>query len=253
MKPIWKGSIAFGLVNIPVKMYAAINRRPVSFKLLHQKDNAPIEYRRWCAKDNQEVPWEEVVKGVDLGDGQLYVFSKRELSNLRPKRSDVIDISEFVGEGGIDRVLFDQHYYLGPEREGQKAFFLLHETLRKSDKLAIGSFVMREREYVCVLGPYGPGMILSTLNYLDEVRPMSDVEGIGTKPELKTKELELAEQLIDKLTVKKVDMSRFKDTYMEKLKEAIEKRDQKHLVTREEVKPTPEANLLDALKASLES
>jgi DNA end-binding protein Ku len=253
MKPIWKGSIAFGLVNIPVKMYAAINRRPVSFRLLHQKDNSPIEYRRWCTQNDHEVPWDEVVKGVDLGDGQFYVFSKRELVTLRPKRSEVIDITEFVGEEGIERVLLDQHYYLGPEKEGQKAFFLLHQTLKKSGKLAIGSFVMREREYVCILGPYGPGIMLSTLNYLDEVRPMSEVEGVGTAPELKDKELELAEQLIEKLTVKQVDMSRFKDTYMEKLKEAIEKRDQEHLVTLEEVKPTPEANLLDALKASLES
>jgi len=253
MKPIWKGSIAFGLVNIPIKMYAAVDRRPVSFKLLHQKDNSPIEYRRWCAQHDHEVPWDEVVKGVDLGDGQFYVFSKRELATLRPKRSDVIDITGFVHEGSIERVLLDQHYYLGPDREGQKAFFLLHETLRKTGKLAVGSFVMREREYVCVLGPYGPGIIMSTLNYLDEIRPMAEVEGIASKPELKSKELELAEQLIDKLTVKSLDMSRFKDTYMDKLKEAIEKRDQKHLITTEEIKPTPEANLLDALKASLES
>lgn len=253
MKPVWNGSISFGLVNIPVKLYAAINRRPVSFHLLHQKDNSPVEYRRWCAQGGHEVPWDEVVKGVDLGDGQFYIFSKRELATLRPKKSEVIDIQEFVKEGSIDRVLYDQHYYLGPEKEGQKAFFLLHETLKEGKKLAIGSFVMREREYVCALGPYGPGMILSTLNYADEVRPMSEVEGIDSRPELKEKELELAEQLIDKLTVRSLDMSRFKDTYMEKLRQAIEMRDQKHLVTVEEVKPTPEANLLDALKASLES
>ena len=165
----------------------------------------------------------------------------------------MIEIAEFVGEGGIERILLDHHYYLGPEKEGQKAFFLLHETLRRTGKLAIGSFVMREREYACVLGPYGPGMILSTLNYLDEVRPMSEVEGIGTKPELSAREIELAEQLIDKLTVKEVDMTRYRDTYVEKLREAIEKRDQKRMVTPEEAKPTAEANLLDALKASLEN
>lgn len=254
MKAIWSGSLSFGLVNIPIKLYAAIERRPVNFKLLHEKDNSPIEYRRWCSQDDHEVPWNEVVKGVDLGEGTFYVLSKQELSSLRPKRSDNIEVHEFVSWDKVDRIYVDQHYYLGPQKGGQKAFFLLREVLVKSGKVAIASFVMREREYVAAIGPFGPGMLLTTLNYLDEVRTMEGLEGLGEAPALKKGELELAQQLIDKLTVDALDLDKFKDTYRDRLKEAIEARDAKHLVTVErEVKATPEVNLLDALKASLRS
>lgn len=254
MKAIWNGSLSFGLVNIPVKLYAAIERRPVSFKLLHEKDNSPIEYRRWCSQHGHEVPWNEVVKGVDLGEGTFYVLSKQELGSLRPKRSESIDVQEFVAEDKLDRIWVDQHYYLGPDKGGQKAFFLLREVLVRGKKLAIATFVMREREYVAAIGPYGPGMLLTTLNYLDEVRSMEGLEGMAEKPPTKRNELELAEQLIDKMTMDKLNLSKFKDNYRERLKQAIEARDAKHLVqVEQEVRPTPEANLLDALKASLES
>jgi DNA end-binding protein Ku len=254
MKAIWNGSLSFGLVNIPVKMYAAIDRRPVNFKLLHEKDNSPIEYRRWCSQHDHEVPWNEVVKGVDLGEGTFYVLSKQELSSLRPKRSESIEVHEFVAEDRLDRIWIDQHYYLGPEKGGHKAFFLLRDVLSKERKLAVASFVMREREYVAAVGPYGPGMLLSTLNYQDEVRSMEGLEGIDEKVAPKRNEVELAQQLIEKLTVKKLDLTKFKDNYRERLKQAIEARDAKHLVqVEQEVKATPEENLLDALKASLES
>lgn len=254
MKSIWNGSLSFGLVNIPVKLYAAIERRPVSFKLLHEKDNSPIEYRRWCSQHDHEVPWNEVVKGVDLGEGTFYVLSKQELSSLKPRRSESIDVQEFVAEDRLDRIWVDQHYYLGPDKGGQKAFFLLREVLAHGKKLAIATFVMREREYVAAIEPYGPGMLLTTLNYFEEVRSMEGLEGMAEKPPTKRNELELAQQLIDKLTVNKLDLSKFKDNYRDKLKQAIEARDAKHMVQIEpEVKATPEANLLDALKASLES
>ena len=254
MKAIWNGAVSFGLVNIPVKLYSAVEQRPVSFKLIHETDGNPIEYRRWCAKGEHEVPWEEVVKGVDIGEGAFYVFSKQELSTLRPKRSDLIEIVQFVEQGALDRVYVDAHYYLGPEKPGKKAFFLLRETLERTKKMAVGSFVMREREHVCVIGPYGPGLLLSTLNYADEVRSMEAIPDLGERPELQEQELELAGQLIEKLSVRSLDLSQFKDRYRERLIEAIDKRDAKHLVIMEEVvKATPESNLLDALKASLES
>ncbi|MDD1756142.1 MAG: Ku protein [Methanomassiliicoccales archaeon] len=254
MKAIWNGSLSFGLVNIPVKMYAAVERRPVNFKLLHEKDNSPIEYRRWCSQHDHEVPWNEVVKGVDLGEGTFYVLSKQELNSLKPKRSESIEIQEFVAEDRLERIWVDQQYYLGPDKGGQKAFFLLREVLTRGRKLAIANFVLREREYLAAIGPYGPGMLLTTLNYLDEIRSMESLEGTGEKPQYKRNELELAEQLIDKLTVRELDLSKFKDNYRARLKQAIEARDAKHLVqVEEEVKATPDANLLDALKASLES
>jgi len=253
LKAIWSGSLSFGLVNIPIKLYSAVNQRPVTFHLLHEKDQSPIEYKRWCSKGDHDVPWNEVVKGVDMGDGTYYVFPKSELSLLKPKKSDTFEVVEFVDGGTIARILTDSHYYLGPDKSGLKSYFLLHETLRKSGKVAIGSFVMREREYAGVIEPYGPAMLLTTLNYEDEVRSVEEIEGLKEAPELKKNELELAEQLIHKMTAKRLDISKFHDTFSEKLKVALEKRDLKHLVTmQEEVKPTTEENLLDALKASLE-
>jgi DNA end-binding protein Ku len=240
-------------VNIPIKLYAAVDRRPVTFHLLHEKDKSPIEYKRWCSKGNHEVPWNEVVKGVDIGDGTYYVFSKSELANFRPKRSEVFEVAEFVDGSGIGRILTDQHYYLGPDKSGLKSFFLLRETLRRTGKVAVGSFVMREREYAGVIEPYGPTMLLTTLNFEDEVRSIEEMEGLKESPELKKTELELAEKLIHKMTQKRLDISRFHDAYSEKLKEALEKRDFEHLVAvSEEIKPTTEENLIDALKASLE-
>jgi DNA end-binding protein Ku len=254
MKAIWNGAVSFGLVNIPVKLYAAVEQRPVTFKLIHEKDSSPIEYRRWCIKGDHEVPWNEVVKGVDLGEGAFYVFSKQELATLKPKKSDLIEIVQFVDRGALDRVYVDAHYYMGPEKPGLKAFFLLHETLRRTQKMAVGSFVMREREYVCGIEPYGPGLLLTTLNYVDEVRSMESIPDLQQRPELRKQEIELAEQLIEKLSVRSLDISHFKDRYHDNLKEAIERRDAKHLVmVEEETKATPESNLLDALKASLES
>ncbi|MDD1771249.1 MAG: Ku protein [Methanomassiliicoccales archaeon] len=254
MKAIWSGSLSFGLVNIPVKLYSAVNPRPVSFKLIHEKDNSPIEYRRWCAEGKHEVPWNEVVKGVNLGEGSFYVFSKRELAALRPKRSEVIEVHEFVSSDLIGPILVDGNYYLGPEKAGQKAFFLLREVLIKEGRAAIGSFVMRDREYLCAIQPYGPGMLLTTLNYDEEMRSIEEVEGLSEAPSLKKEELELAKDLVKKLSKPRLDISRFHDTYVTSIKALLKKREEGHVVQVKEEVPqaTSEANLLDALKASLE-
>ncbi len=254
MKAIWSGSIAFGLVNMPVKLYSAVSQRPVNFKLIHEADNSPIEYRRWCKKGEHEVPWNEVVKGVDLGEGSFYVFSKRELADLRPKRSDVIEVEEFVDTGALSPLLVDQNYYLAPDKKEQKAFFLLREVLKKTSRAAIGSFVMRERRYVCAIQAYGPGMLLTTLNYNEEVRSIEEIEELSTTPEFKKNEMQLAEQLVEKMAAKKLDLTEYHDDYLKAIKEALERRDKEHLVKvkEEEVVATTDTNLLDALKASLE-
>ena len=144
MKSIWSGAISFGMVNIPVKLYSAVQRRPVTFRLLHEKDHSPIEYRRWCAKDDKEVPWEEVVKGVEVEEGSFYIFTKEELENFRPRKSSAIEISEFIASDRLDRIYIDQHYFVGPNKVGEKAFFLFKEALAKTGRMAIGGFVMRE-------------------------------------------------------------------------------------------------------------
>jgi DNA end-binding protein Ku len=131
MKSIWNDSISFGMVNIPVKLFSAINRsETVHFKLLFREDHTPIEYRRWSKEHDMEVPWEDVVKGVEMDDGSYFIFTKEELESLRPEKSDVIEIMHFVDSGSIDDLYYDKHYFLAPSEPKQKPFFLLGEALR---------------------------------------------------------------------------------------------------------------------------
>ncbi len=255
MKSIWSGSLSFGMVNIPIKLYSTVEHAASpGFKLLHAEDKSPIEYRKFCKKQDTEVPWSEVVKGLEVEPGSFFLFTKEELARLRPEKSDAIEIMEFVPPDQIDRPFLDGHYYVGPDKKKEKAFFIFCQALRTSNKNAIGRFVMREKEYTCAIAPYEGGLLLSTLNYSYELRSMQGVENISDKVEIKQQELDLAVQLIDKLTASHFDISQYKDEFAEHLKVAIEKRDRNELVTMEKEKQeTPEENLIDALKQSLEA
>ncbi len=255
MKSIWSGSLSFGMVNIPVKLYSTVEHTASpGFKLLHVEDKSPIEYRKYCKKQDSEVPWSEIVKGLEVEPGSFFLFTKEELASLRPEKSDAIEIVEFVSPDQIERPLLDGHYYVGPEKKKEKAFFIFSRALEASHKNAIGRFVMREKEYTCVIAPYENGLLLSTLNYSYELRSIRGVENIGDPVEIKQQELDLAIQLIDKLSSAHFDVSRYKDEFAEHLKAAIERRDRKELVTIEkEQAETTEENLIEALKHSLEA
>lgn len=255
MKSIWSGSLSFGMVNIPVKLYSTIEHAASpGFKLLHVEDQSPIEYRKFCKKQDTEVPWSEIVKGLEVEPGSFFLFTKEELAGLRPEKSDAIEIMEFVPPDQIDRPFLDSHYYVGPDKKKEKAFFIFCQALKTSNRNAIGRFVMREKEYTCVIAPHEGGLLLSTLNYAYEMRSMQSVENIADKVEIKQQELDLAVQLIDKMTASHFDISQYKDEFAEHLKVAIEKRNRGELVTIEKEKQeTPEENLIDALKQSLEA
>ncbi|OPY31332.1 MAG: Ku70/Ku80 beta-barrel domain protein [Methanomassiliicoccales archaeon PtaU1.Bin124] len=255
MKSIWSGSLSFGMVNIPIKLYSTVEHSAApGFKLLHAEDQSPVEYRRYCKKQDKEVPWSEIVKGLEVEPGSFFLFTKEELAKLKPEKSDQIEIIEFIPPDQVDRVYLDAHYFIGPEKKKERAFFIFAQALAKSKKEAVGRFVMREKEYTCVISPYETGLLLSTLNYSYELRSIKGVENVEEKVEIKPQEMELAVALVDKLSVAHFDISRFKDEFAEHLKEAIAKRDRKELVTIEkEKKETPEENLMEVLKQSLEA
>ena len=255
MKSIWSGSLSFGMVNIPIKLYSIVEPAAApGFKLLHVEDQSPIEYRKFCKKQDVEVPWSEIVKGLEVEPGSFFLFTKEELSRLRPEKSEAVEIVEFVPPDQIDRPYLDAHYYVGPEKKKEKAFFIFCHALKASNKNAIGRFVMREKEYTCAIAPYEEGLLLSTLNYSYELRSIKGVENIADRVEIKEQELDLAVQLIHKLSVAHFNISKYKDEFAEHLKAAIEKRGRKGLVTLEKEKPeTPEDNLINALKKSLEA
>jgi DNA end-binding protein Ku len=253
MRPIWSGSIAFGMVNIPVKLYTATENRSVGFHLLHDKDHSPIEYKHWCKKEDKEVPWNEIVRGLEIEDNEYYIFTKQDIQNLKAERTDYIIINEFVEMEQINPIYYDKHYYMAPAKPKEKAYFLFHDVLQTRNKLAVGTFVMREKEYVAAIAAYKGGMQLTTLNYAYEIRDISTLPELEKPIESTKPELDLASQLIDKMTDEHFTIAKYKDTFTSRLKEEIKRKGAPIKVPEiEKPKETPEENLIQALKASIE-
>lgn len=253
MKVIWKGSIAFGLVNIPINLYSAIEARGIKTKLLYKKNLSPIRYKRWCDGCKKEVPWEDVVKGFEIGEDEYIVMTQKELESIKPDKSKAVDIVEFIEIQQIDPIYFNSHYYIGPEKSDEKAYFLFKEILEQTGKMAVGQFIMHEKMHTCAIESYREGLLLTTLNYGYEIRNISEIKELKAKPKLSKQELELAKKLIEKITVKKFDITIFKDTFHDSLVELLKKKEkgQKITIEKKEQPKTKEENLIAALKASL--
>src|SRR5262249_4641124 len=156
MRPIWNGSISFGLVNIPVRLYSGASpREGIDLDMLHKDDHAPIRYARICRKDGEEIPWNDIVKGYEYRDGDYIVLTKKELDSLDPKKTQTIDIQQFVDETDIDIRYFEKPYYLEAVKGGEKAYALLRAALEQSDKLALAKFVLPEADHAAGLKPVG--------------------------------------------------------------------------------------------------
>lgn len=254
MKVIWKGSIAFGLVNIPINLYSAIEARGIKTKLLYKKNLSPIRYKRWCDDCKKEVPWEDIVKGFEIGEDEFVVMTQKELDAIKPEKSKAVDIVEFIEIQQIDPIYFNSHYYIGPEKSEEKAYFLFKEILEKTGKMAVGQFIMHEKMHTCAIESYREGLLLTTLNYGYEIRDISEIKELKKKPKLSKQELELAEKLIEKISVKKFDINIFKDTFHDHLVEMLKKKEKGQKITvekKERPTKTKEENLISALKASL--
>lgn len=169
-RAVWKGSINFGLVSISIELFTAIQPHVLGFKLLHSVCNTPIANKRWCPHCDREIAWEEVVKGLKLPDGSYFIITPDNLKKLKSQKTDTVDIMEFVDLAAISPVYYDQHYYMAPQKSTEKAFFLFAKALAKRNWAAIGQFVMRDKEYVCLLQPYGNALLLTTLNYEYEIK-----------------------------------------------------------------------------------
>lgn len=225
MKAVWTGTISFGLVEIPIKLASAIQSTVFGFRLLHEKCNTPLEYERWCPHCKKEVTWENTVKGFERNDGSYQVFSKEELEALKPEKTDRIDIISFVKRELVDDLYQENHYYALPNKKDNKSYFLFHNALEKSGLVAIGQFVMREKEYLCTIEAYQKGLLLNTLNYAYEVRSLADAFELKTAPKLSKDEVSLATKLIAQMTKKTFDISKYKDSFVEQLKKRINKQE----------------------------
>ncbi len=253
-KAVWKGSISFGLVNIPVKVYSAISGKGVSFTMLCSRCGTPIKYKRWCPKCEREVPWNEIEKGVKVSKGKYVTIKKSELERLKLKTTKTIEIVEFVDISQIDPILYQTSYYVVPEETGVKAYSLFVEALRVSGKVAIGKVVMKNKEYIVALRPYKKGIVMHVLHYLGEVRDIEDLEELRGLVTIREEELKLARALIEQLTTKELKLETFKDSYAEAIKKLVKaKLEGKKIEVEREEEAELAKSLMEALKASVES
>lgn len=253
MKAIWTGTISFGLVEIPIKLSSAIQSTAFGFRLLHEKCHTPLEYERWCPHCKKEVTWENTLKGFELGDGSYRVFTKEELETLKPEKTDLIDIISFVAHDAIPDIAQENHYYALPSKKENKSYFLFRDALEQSSLVAVGKFVMREKEYLCTIEPYQKGLLLNTLNYDYEIRSIKDAFELKSTPKVSKSEISLALQLIKQMTQKKFDISKYKDSYVEKLKKELKTKKKKATIKREKIAPKTKEkkDLVSVLRKSI--
>lgn len=253
-RPIWNGSISFGLVNVPVRMFTAQSPKDVRFNQLHGPDNSRIRMKRFCEAEGIEVPYDEIVKGYEIAPDQYVVLEPRELEEFDAKATHTIDIEEFVHLDQIDPIYFEKAYYLVPDERSAKAYRLLAEALEASDKVAVARFVMRTKQYLAALRVVDGVLVLSTMLYADEVVSPKELDiPTADDVEVSERELKMAAQLVDSLTVDDFEPEKFADEYREKVMDLIERKAAGEVVVAPvaEAEPTKVVDLLAALEASV--
>jgi DNA end-binding protein Ku len=253
-RAMWSGSVSFGLVNIPVKLFNAVSPKGVSFHLLHAKDGVRIKQKRVCPVDGEEVGSDELVKGYEISKNRYVVIQPEELEALDPKATHTVDIVDFVPGDQIEPLYYDHPYYLVPDRGAQKAYALLLRAMEEANRVAIARVVLRTKQYTVALRPSNGGIVMSTLYYADEVIQTAALENLPRDEdvEIQERELNMARQLIDSLTTTFAPEN-YKDEYRERVLEMIEKKaDGQEVVLQPEVEKQPKViDLMAALEASL--
>jgi len=254
-RAIWSGSISFGLLNVPVKLYSAVSKKSVSFRELRAEDGSRIRHKRVAEADGEEVAYDEIVKGYEISPDQYVVITRDELEELDPKKTRAIEIQDFVDLDDIDPIYFDHPYYLGPDKGAEKAYSLLVKAMEDSHKVAVARFVLRNRESLAALRPMNGVMTMATMRFADEVvspKEIEEVLGDGDEKPAK-RELEMAKALIDSLSGE-FDAEQYRDEYREELLALIERKARGEAVveaTSEAPKPTKAPDLMAALEESL--
>ena len=254
-RAIWSGSISFGLLNVPVKLYSAVSKKSVSFRELRESDGSRIRHKRVAESDGEEVAYEEIVKGYEVAPEQYVVITRDELEELDPKKTRAIEIKDFVDLDDIDPIYFDHPYYLGPDKGAEKAYALLVKAMEDSRKVAIARFVLRNKENLAALRPMDGVMTMATMRFADEVVTPDEIadsiEGDPSKPT--KKELEMAKALIDSLAGE-FDADEYRDEYREEVLALIERKAKGESVVAaksEAPTPTKAPDLMAALEESL--
>ncbi|HEV3270411.1 MAG TPA: Ku protein [Candidatus Rhabdochlamydia sp.] len=222
MRSIWKGALSFGLVNIPVYMYTASLEKEISFVLLHKKDFSKVRYVRVCELENKEIPWQEIVKGYEYKKGDFVILQDVDFEKANLKKTKTIEIVHFVKEDEVDSIYYAKPYYLEPAKNAEKAYGLLREALKKSQKVGLAKYVLRNREHLAVVKVYENMIILNQLRYQNEILRAQDLT-IPSAGKINPKEMNIAIALIDHLTTS-FKPKDYKDTFTEEIKQIIKQK-----------------------------
>lgn len=222
MRPIWSGALSFGLVNIPVRAYSAIDAIGLNFDMLHKKDLSPIRYARICREDGKEVPYEDIVKGYEIAKGEYVVLTDEDFKKANIKKTKTIEIVDFAELTSIDPLLFEKPYFLEPDKGGDRAYALLREALKRSGKVGIATFVFRNREHLGAVLVHENIIVLNQLRYQSEIRQPEGL-ALPEKTAAREREMTMALQLIEQLT-EPFKPEVYKDNYAEELMELIHRK-----------------------------
>lgn len=252
MRSIWSGAVSFGLVLIPVKLYTAVEESTLDLDMLRKQDLCPIRYARVCRDTGEEVPYEDIVKGYQYRKGDYVVLEDEDFRRANVRKTQTIDIVEFVNESEIDPKLIEKPYYLEPTRQARKAYALLREALKKTGKVAVGTFVLRSRERMVVLRPEDDLIVVEQMRFASEIKKPGGLD-LPSKEEANERELDMAIKLIDQLT-ETFRPDRFHDTYREELERVISRKAQgKPAKPAQEMRiPSEVPDLMARLRESLE-
>jgi len=253
MRPVWKGMLSFGLVNVPVTMVKATRSKTISFNQLRKSDYSRIQYKK-VAGDGAEVPASEIVKGYKLSEDRYVVISDTDLESIAPKASRIIEISDFVKLEEIDNRYYDSSYYLVPDQGASKAYVLLLQGMTEANVVGIAKFVLRNKEYLAAIRPTDNVITLSTMLFADEIVPVKELENdLPSNIELSEKELKMAKTLIDSL-ITKFDASKYENEYHKQVMSMIENKAGNEMTVATPVNTAPYfADLISALEASMET
>jgi len=254
-RAIWKGSISFGLVNIPIALYPATRREELKFRLLRKTDLSPVNYKRVAEKDGKEVPWDQIVKGYEYEKGKYVVLQDEDFQRVDIEATQTVDIQDFVELDEIDPIFFYKPYYLEPQKGGDKAYSLLRDALKDSKKVGVAKVVIKTREYLAGVKPEDGALVLELMHFADELAETSKLH-IPKKVEVGKREMTMAKSLIDSMS-SKWNPEKYKDDYREALMEVIEEKveaggKEMEEKPRKAPKPTKVIDLVSVLQKSLE-
>src|SRR4051794_30002194 len=250
-RSIWSGSISFGLVNVPVRLYSAIQEHKLQFHFVHEKDNSPIGYQKICKKEDKPVPDDEIVKAFEFEKGEYVFMEEEDFAAAKVEGYKTIDIVDFVPYEDIDPIFFAKTYYLGPDRGAEKVYSLLVKAMEDSELAGIAKFVMRDKQHLGALRVREGTITLEQLYFADEVRPVDEIK--PTRARVEKRELEMAQQLIDSFSGE-WKPEKYKDTYRDALLKVIEaKRKGREVHAAAQPEEEQPIDLMSALRASLDS